>query len=102
MTQGHLLMSRERQLATHGLTGHQQGPGTGHLKESCVVLGWFSLLEGGPGGRKCKPSRGLGVYGCGLEIADGVEKAGRDNRLTVCDAPQLLFGELGWWQENRI
>lgn len=59
-----------------------------NLKESCLILGWFSLLEGGPGGRKYKPSRGLaggGVYGCGLVIADGVEKAGRDNRLTIGD-----------------
>ena len=32
-----------------------------NLKGSCLVLGWFSLLEGGPCGRKYKPHRGLGV-----------------------------------------
>lgn len=52
---------------------------------------WFFLLEGGPGGRECKPPRGLGVYGCGLVIADGVGKAGRDDRLTVRDAPHHLL-----------
>lgn len=55
---------------------------------------WFFLLEGGPGGRECKPPRGLGVYGCGLVIADGVEKAGRDDRLTVRDAPHHLLVSL--------
>lgn len=35
-----------------------------------------------------------GVYGCGLVITDGVEKAGRDDRLTVRDAPHHLLVSL--------
>lgn len=52
-----LLMPRERQLATHGRgLVTSSGQELGILKN----LVWVFLLEEGPGGRECKPSRGLG------------------------------------------